>query len=453
MRHVDDYSLPTDAAAAKSVGEVIEDAPLGAIHVWTLIFCACVAALDGFDVLVMAFAAPVLAEQWGLDSQRIGFLLGAAPIGMALGAATIAPLADNVGRKQLLMLACGLAGIGTLASTWTTSFWPLGATRLITGLGIGAALPTLTTLTSEIAPDRWRNFFISIVTNGYSVGTITGAIIAGGIIRGWGWQGLFWLGGVGPLLLIPLLWAFLAESPQYYASSRRAGSKENLAKLLDKFHGKAVAFRYQEGKTLASENTLGVGGLLTGTLRRATLMSWLAFFCSFFVVYFIFQWIPTIIRSAGYSLDDAFQASLVASVGGLLGPFAAAGLSSYISLQRSIVIFFVMGGLCTALIGAAGQSLELIVALIFLSSFFTLGAEMGLFMFTARLYPTHARAGGIGWALGVGRLGAIVGPIAGGFLIGMGWGVPLYFPLFGATLIVAALAIQMSRFRGDSFAT
>ena len=447
-----DTSLLTAESAAKSVGEIIEDARLGPVHWWTLVFCALIAALDGFDVLVMAFAAPVLAQQWTLDSRHIGFLLGAAPIGMALGAATIAPLADKVGRKHLLMLACGLAGIGTLASAFTASVWPLGATRLITGLGIGTALPTLTTLTSEISPDRWRNLFISIVTNGYSVGTITGAIVAGSIIHTLGWQGLFWFGGVGPLLLIPFLWACLAESPHYYAGSRRAGSKENLAKVLEKLYGKTVVLRSEEGQTSTGERMLGVGRLLAGNLRQATLMSWIAFFCSFFVVYFIFQWIPTIIHSAGYSLDDAFRASLVASVGGLLGPFAVAGLSRYVSLQRSIVIFFVLGGLGTALIGAAGQSLALIVTLIFLSSFFTLGAEMGLFMFTARLYPTSARAGGVGWALGVGRFGAIFGPIVGGFLIGMGGGAPFYFPLFGAALIVAALAIHRSRFRGDSFA-
>ncbi len=445
-------SLLLDGTGAKSVSELIEDAPLGSIHWWTLFFCASVAALDGFDILVMAFVAPVLVKQWGLDAQHIGFLLGAAPIGMALGAATIAPLADTVGRKYVLMLACGLAGIGTLGSAFTASFWPLGATRFVTGLGIGAALPTLTTLTSEISPDRWRNLFISIVTNGYSVGTIVGAVVAGGVIHIWGWQGLFWIGGLGPLLLIPFLWVFLPESPYYYAASRTAAARIKLTKAIEKLSQKPVVLRFEDSRISTGGRALAVGELLTGKLRRATLMSWIAFFCSFFVVYFIFQWIPTIVHDAGYSLETAFRASLVASIGGMLGPFAVAGLSGWINLQRCITIFFVVAGLCTALIGVVGQSLPLILTLIFMASFFALGAEMGLFMFTARLYPTRARAGGVGWALGVGRLGAIFGPVVGGILIGIGWGFPLYFPLFGAVLLFAAFAIHNSRFHGDSFA-
>ena len=439
-------------AASDGIGAVIERAPFGLVHLWTLLGCTAIAAFDGLDVLVMALAAPVLAEQWALDARSIGFLLGAAPIGMAVGAAAIAPLADRIGRKRLLLLACALAGVGTLASSFTGSFWPLAATRLATGLGIGAALPTLTTLTSEIAPDRWRNLFIGIVTNGYSIGTITGAIVAGGIITAWGWQGLFWCGGLGPLLLMPLLWASLPESPYFLASRRTAGADGHLLGILRRLSPGVATLPPAIGANREREPVLGLKVLLGGELRRASLMSWLAFFCSFFVVYFIFQWIPSIVRGAGFSLDAAFRASLIASVAGLLGPFALAGLSTRVSLQRCILWFFVAGAVSTALVGVAGQSLTLILTAVFLSSFFTLGAEMGLFMFTARLYPSRARAGGVGWALGVGRFGAIFGPIVGGVLIGMGWGIPRYFPLFGAVLLVAAAAVYLSQFRGDSFA-
>lgn len=404
-------------------------APVGAAQVWTLLGCTLIAAFDGLDVLVMALAAPVLAEQWRLDARAIGLLLGTAPLGMAIGAATLAPLADRIGRKRLLLLACALAGAGTLASSFAGAFGPLALTRLVTGLGIGAALPTLTTLTSEVAPERWRNLYIGIVTNGYSIGTIGGAMVAGAIIRAWGWQGLFWVGGVGPLLLIPLLWATLPESTHFLAARRGAPAA---------------------GDAGASKSTLRE--VLGGDLRRAGLCTWLAFFCSFFVVYFIFQWIPSIVRGAGFSLDAAFRASLTASVAGLVGPFALAGLSARVSLQRCIVWFFVAGAVSTGLVGVAGQSLPLIFAAVFLSSFFTLGAEMGLFMFASRLYPSRVRAGGVGWALGVGRFGAIFGPIIGGVLIGMGCGIPRYFPLFGAVLLVAAAAVALSRFRGDSFA-
>ncbi len=417
------------SSVAAGAAKPIESAPATGAQAWTLLGCTLIAAFDGLDVLVMALAAPVLAEQWQLDARAIGLLLGTAPIGMAIGAAAIAPLADRIGRKRLLLLACALAGIGTLASSFTGAFGPLALTRLVTGLGIGAALPTLTTLTSEVAPERWRNLYIGIVTNGYSIGTIGGAMVAGAIIRSWGWQGLFWCGGVGPLLLMPLLWATLPESPQFLAARRGAPAAIGAG---------------------ASRSTLG--DVLGGDLRRAGLCTWLAFFCSFFVVYFIFQWIPSIVRGAGFSLDAAFRASLIASVAGLLGPFALAGLSARISLQHCILWFFVAGAVSTALVGVAGQSLPLILAAVFLSSFFTLGAEMGLFMFASRLYPARVRAGGVGWALGVGRFGAIFGPIVGGVLIGMGWGIPRYFPLFGAVLLVAAAAVYLSRFRGDSFA-
>lgn len=242
----------------------VASAPVGAAQLWTLLGCTLIAAFDGLDVLVMALAAPVLAEQWQLDARAIGLLLGTAPIGMAIGAAAIAPLADRIGRKHLLLLACALTGIGTLASSFTGAFGPLALTRLLTGLGIGAALPTLTTLTSEVAPERWRNLYIGIVTNGYSIGTIAGALAAGAIIGSWGWQGLFWCGGIGPLLLMPLLWATLPESPYFLAARRGAPAAMGVG---------------------ASRSTLG--DVLGGDLRRAGLCTWLAFFCSFFVVYFI----------------------------------------------------------------------------------------------------------------------------------------------------------------------
>ena len=208
------------SSVAAGTARPIESAPATGAQAWTLLGCTLIAAFDGLDVLVMALAAPVLAEQWQLDARAIGLLLGTAPIGMAIGAATLAPLADRIGRKRLLLLACALAGVGTLASSFTSAFGPLALTRLVTGLGIGAALPTLTTLTSEVAPERWRNLYIGIVTNGYSIGTIGGAMMAGALIAAWGWQGLFWVGGIGPLLLIPLLWVTLPESTYFLATRR-----------------------------------------------------------------------------------------------------------------------------------------------------------------------------------------------------------------------------------------
>jgi MFS transporter, AAHS family, 4-hydroxybenzoate transporter len=426
--------------ARVEVDGVVGEAEVGRLAAIVTALCLLVAAWDGYDVLAIAFAAPVLVSEWALSPEALGVAFGAAPIGMALGAALIAPLGDRIGRRATLVLSCVLLRLASCASALAPDLRTLVATRVVAGLGIGGALPTLAALTAEFAPANRRNLLLSFATNGYTLGTVGCGLIAAPLIARWGWQALFWVGGIGPLGLAVVL-LLLPESPMYLATRKSARARAALVRVLRSI-APGRRFEVSDEYVLADRAAApGLRALFAGAGRRSTPLVWAGFFGSFFAVYFLFQWIPAIVARAGHSPREAIYAGLVTSIGAGLGPIVLALASARWPLRRLIGAFFVTGFVATCALGQVPDSIGAIYVVAGAAGFLVLGAEMGLYMYAAGMYPSAVRSTGLGWALAVGRLGAIAGPICGGLLIGAGLTMGTYLPLLASSLLISALAI------------
>lgn len=379
--------------------------------------------LDGGDVLVVSYAAPLLTREWALSAQAMGAVFSAGLVGMAIGALLIAPLADVLGRRIMVLVALVILLGGMLVSARVTTVTELAALRLFTGLGIGAMLASITALSSEFAPPRYRSFAVSLSTAGYPLGAVATGLAAQFILPEYGWRGLFVAAGLVSGAMLPVCWLWLPESTQFLAARRQPDGR--------------VA-RAQE-RSLRPP----VGRLVSADLRARTLLTWGAFFGSFMTLYFLTSWLPRIAVDAGLSLAAAVNAGTLFNLGAFIGLLLLGYLSSRLDLRRMIGWFFAGAALIMVVFGAIHTPVWLFYLEIFFIGVGVQGGFGGLYAVAARIYPTSVRVTGVGWALGVGRLGAIAGPLVGGVLIG--WGVGLFgsFVVFAVPIALAAILMRL----------
>ncbi|MBC7163315.1 MAG: MFS transporter [Immundisolibacter sp.] len=371
--------------------------------------CLLVIVLDGFDMLVIALTAPAIAADWGLSAQRLGPLFAAGILGMIGGSVLIAPLGDRLGRVRVLMLCCGLFGLFAGLTALAGGYWSLLGLRLLTGLGLGGAVPNATALISEHASPRRRPLLVSVGLVGFSVGGMLCAGLAVPLLPRFGWRSLYLVGGVLPLLLIPVLWRFLPEAP--------AAARE-----------------------LAPGRSGGVRRLLAADLGPDTRRLWLGFFINMMVMFFLANWVPYLAGQAGFSAHQGSLAALALNLGGVVGPLLLAALCQRLDARRVIGTAFVLAAASLVAVGYATGSFGVYLAAAALAGFFVFGAQIALHALAAAAYPTALRATGIGWALGCGRVGSVFGPLLGGELLRSGVPLQYYFSGFGLVVLLAAAA-------------
>lgn len=379
--------------------------------------------LDGGDVLVVSYAAPLLTREWGLSAQALGVVFSAGLLGMAIGALLIAPLADVFGRRIVVLIALAILLCGMLVSARVGTVAELAALRLFTGLGIGSMLASVTALSSEFAPRRYRSFAVSLATAGYPLGAVFTGLAAQIILPEFGWRGLFVAAGLVSGAMLPVCWFWLPESVKFLAART---APEGVA-------------------APAGDRSLRppIGRLVSADLRRRTLLTWGAFFASFMTLYFLTSWLPRIATDAGLPLAAAVKAGTMFNLGAFLGLLLLGWLSSRLDLGRMIGWFFTGAALLMVGFGAIHMPVWLFYLGVFLIGVGVQGGFGGLYAVAAQIYPISVRATGVGWALGVGRVGAIAGPLAGGVLIG--WGVGLFgsFVIFAIPIAIAAILMRV----------
>ncbi|RLA15707.1 MAG: MFS transporter [Gammaproteobacteria bacterium] len=424
------------------VGEVIDRSRMGAQQWWVMLFCTLVVVLDGFDVQAIAFTAPQIGAELGIATHKFGTLFSAGLIGMAIGALLIGPVGDRLGRKLAIIGSLFAFGLFTLATAWASSYEQLLVLRLLTGLGLGGALPNATALMSEYANRAWRNVAISIIFLGIPIGGIVGSLVAGKLMPIWGWQSVYVVGGVLPLITAVLLIWMMPESIRYLATRR--GRNEQIAKTLNRIN---PAGDYRAEQTFeveqASTDSGPIGQLFAPGYGRDTLLLWAAFFTNLIVVYFLISWTPTLFSTLSDEPGQGVKGALILNLGGAVGPLLLAWLTSRYGSKRMLPIVFVLGAIVIIGIGQVGDSINLVTVGIFLAGFLTFGAQIGMNALAASIYPTASRATGVGWALGIGRWGSILGPVIGGILLARNLGMPVYFTFFGSILLLSALAIGL----------
>jgi AAHS family 4-hydroxybenzoate transporter-like MFS transporter len=414
---------------------LIDSRPLGPAQLTIIVLCALVAMVVGFDTQSIALVAPVIVTAWGVKAAAFGVVFAAGLFGSLLGALLMGLVADSWGRKPALLAAMLLFAVMTLATPLANSVPALIAMRLVTGIGLGGALPIIISLSSEFAPARLRSTLVSLMFCGFPLGAVIGGVSASWLIPTFGWPSVFWLGGAIPLLVFPLIAAFVPESVRYLASKQDGpGVERILARMgwVSLWDGNLVA--------PAPEMRSPVGKLFTEGRAAGTVLLWTTLFLSLLLTYFLLNWIPVIARQSGIDIGSALLAVAAVNLGAIVGCLVIGRLADRFGHATAFIsCAFALGALAIVSIGRAGHSGHWLMAASFLAGVFSLGAQMCTVAFSAAFYDTSLRATGVGWAIGVGRIGAIVGPMMGGLLLATGTPIPTLFLLVGLMSIGAAV--------------
>jgi len=418
---------------------LLEHGKITALQVRVFLVCVAMNMLDGMDVLVIAYAAPALAADWSVSPETLGTIFSAGLLGMTAGAMFLAPFADRIGRRNMIMICVIIMGSGILLTAYVQSEGQLIFLRFASGLGIGSMLATAATMGAEYAPDRNRNFIVSLILSGYPIGAVLSGIAAASIIPEYGWRTMFLVAGSATLVTLPLVWLILPESLDFLIKTRPAGALAKANHILKKMGYEGVSELPPPPEEIKPAS---VSELFKHGRKMPTIWLWIAFFTSFATLYFLTSWIPKLASSTGISMRLAIYAGTVFNLGAFFGIITQGYLSLKFGLRRVISIYLLGTAVVMCIFGFVSES-WVILLLFGLIGCGVQGGFVGFYSVAARLYPTEIRNTGIGWGIGAGRTGAIVGPKVGGTLIGMGLSLTSNFIIFSIPLLIAAVATRL----------
>lgn len=421
---------------------IVDRARFGSLQLSVTALCFVIALLDGFDTQSIAFVAPRIAEDWGLTPASFGPMFSAGLLGLTLGALFLSPAADRFGRKKIILISTLIFGIFTLLTAYASSMQQLLLLRLVTGIGLGAAMPNIIALTNEYAPRRIRASLVTVMFCGFPLGSTIGGLLSSWLIAKWDWHSVFVVGGAIPILLLPVLMLLLPESVRFLVA--RGAPESRIAPIVQRIDPDVAPQVFIQ--SLKDEHGHEASGFSVFQLFRdgrgkITTLLWVTFFMNLLVMYFLVNWLPTLLKSAGLPLSLAILSTATLNFGGVIGGLILGRLldkrNPYIVLGTA----FAASAVFIVVISLGGLNLTILLIGAALSGVGVVGAQFGCNALAASVYPTTIRATGLGWALGIGRIGAIVGPLIGGMLLSRQW-LPhdiIRMAMFPA--LVASLAI------------
>ena len=424
--------------APVDVVEFIDQQPVGGFQIRLLVICAAVLFLDGFDTQAIGYVAPALAREWGLTKGALGPVFSAGLFGLMIGALLFGPLADRIGRRKIIVFSTVAFGLGSLATAFIPDVNSLLAIRFLTGLGLGGAMPNAIAMTSEFSPRRRRATMVMIMFCGFSVGAALGGLLAAALIPDFGWRSVFIVGGAAPLLLAPILALRLPESVRFLVLTGHA--QQRVAALLKRINSKAAFAPATRFVVHEPELTgMPVLHLFRSGRTLVTLLLWVVFFMSLLDLYFLAYWLPTVLNDLGASVSGAALIGSMLQVGGVVATFVLGSIIDRFSFRALTLVYFI-AVFAVGAIGQFGHSAVLVTIAVFAAGFCIIGGQIAANALAAAFYPTAIRATGVGWALGIGRVGSIVGPLVGGALLAMKWSAAEVFMTAAVAALCAALA-------------
>ncbi|ARU04467.1 aromatic acid/H+ symport family MFS transporter [Comamonas serinivorans] len=419
------------------VNQVIDNARFTRFHWMVVWLCALLLIFDGYDLFIYGVVLPVLMKEWNLSPVQAGALGSYALFGMMFGAFIFGPLADRIGRKKGIAICFLLFTAATFCNGFAKSPTEFGVYRFIAGLGCGGLMPNAVALMNEYAPKRLRSTLVAVMFSGYSLGGVLSAGLGIYMLPRFGWQAMFFSAAV-PLVLLPLILWKLPESVGFLL---RQGREDQARALLARI-APATPIDAQTRLVLSEGKGAGVPMLDLVKEGRAlgTVMIWVAFFCCLLMVYALGSWLPKLMANAGYSLGSSLSFLLALNFGGMAGAIAGGWLGDRFSLPKVVLAFFAVGTVSIAALGF-NSPMPILYLLIILAGATTIGTQILLYANTAQFYPLTMRSTGLGWASGVGRTGAIVGPLLGGSLMAAALPLEMNFLAFAVPGLVAAVAM------------
>ncbi|HXQ99842.1 MAG TPA: aromatic acid/H+ symport family MFS transporter [Pseudomonas sp.] len=406
-----------------------------------LMLCFFIVTFDGLDAAIMGFIAPAVIQDWNLSRTAFGPIMAAAMVGLAVGALVSGPYSDRLGRRRVLLWSVGAFGLFSVLCAFARSPVELAGLRFLTGLGLGAAMPNSTTLLSEYIPQRLRGLLITLMFMGFGLGSASGGFVSAWMVPQYGWHAVLMLGGVLPLLLLPVLYVLLPESVDLMIN--RSFPRPRIMAVLQRMGGRfpdSVVFTTTAATSTSSAGK--VGRLLDPQYRWRTLSLWCTYFMGLVVIYLLTGWMPTLIKDAGVSLERAAIVTAMFQFGGLIGIVLVGAAMDRLNPKAVIALAYIGGALCIFALGFVEVGTTALGVLVFAAGFCINGAQTGLNAFAPGQYPTDFRATGVSWMLGIGRFGGILASISGGALLSLGLPMNVVFAVLGVPALLAAIAIM-----------
>lgn len=438
--------MSASAPANTFASELIGRGAISGRQLVILAVCFVLNMLDGFDITVMSFTAPPIGDELGLSAERLGIVFSAALAGMMIGAMFLAPLSDVVGRRRVILGSFLVIGTMMSLTSLIQGLAPLVALRFVTGLGVGAMLASLASIAAEYLPERFRSFGVVAVTAGYPFGAVVGGFISAPLISELGWRSVFVAGGMATLAMTVLVFLLVPESLEYLCNRRPKNALLTVNGILARI-GKAPIDAFPEAAAANTQAKAHVGSLLTANYRSRTILLWTTMFFCFITLYFLLSWIPQLVVESGLSLEKGIYAAAAFNLGGVAGILLLGILSTRQPLTNLIGGSLIGGAFLMFVFGLAPQQTALLMILTALIGVMMQGGFSGLYAVAAKMYPAEIRATGVGWAIGLGRFGAVVGPYIGGILIDAQFSMATNFALFAVPLLIAGILAYMLRIR------
>ncbi|WP_168403326.1 MFS transporter [Erwinia amylovora] len=435
-----------ESTAAIDIRVLINQQTLSSYQKRIIAMSFAVVAMDGMDIAMMGFIAPTLKSAWGVTNHQLGAVISAALIGLALGAMLAGPLADRFGRRLIIIYSvCGFA-LCTLGTAFSQNLDQMMFLRFMTGLGLGAAMPNVGTLVAEYAPERKRAFLVTVVFCGFTFGAASGGFAASWLIPNYGWNAVLIMGGVLPLLLVPLLLRCLPESVRFMIASNAPTAQ--IRQIVEKMHPGIIS-----DSTVFTRNELAAGeGAIKVVLSRrylfGSMMLWGSYFMGLFLVYLIGSWLPSLVEDIGMTVSQAALVTAVYQAGGTLGSLFAGWMMDRFNANLALAGIYFSGAIATVCIGYAPADTLMLSSIAFCSGFCLNGANTGMNALSANFYPTHARATGSSWMHGVGRVGAILSAFAGAQMLSLGWNITDVFSFLAIPAVLTTLML-VAKYRFD----
>jgi MFS transporter, AAHS family, 4-hydroxybenzoate transporter len=431
-------------AAPSSAEATLENQRLGPLQYRVAALCALVQICDGYDINSVGVTVPQLTHAWSLPGPAFTTAFLWSSIGIMVGALSAGPIGDRVGRKPLLLASLTIFGLASLASAMADSLLFLTVTRFFTGLGIGGAFPGAATLTGDYAPQRLRATMIMATFTGAPVGGFICGQLAGVLLPSFGWPSVYLVGGVVPLLMVVALAVWLPESPRILAARNNLSPRQ--AALLQRLditpgNGTAAGLDVPQGNPVTM--LFGKGYALQ------TVLLWIIFFCSLMNLFLFAYWLPEVLHLGGMTPAEAARASSYRDLGAIFAVLYLGLLIDKHGPERALAVHYAAGIVFIGAIALFAMPYALLAVVIFFSGMTIIGSQTGANATAGKLYPARMRTSGIGWALGIGRLGGIAAPVLGGWLLATGMRPPQIFLSACGFALIAAIATALLVFRGE----
>jgi AAHS family 4-hydroxybenzoate transporter-like MFS transporter len=423
------------------ISRIIDNGQVSFQQVLVIVLCLMFNMLDGFDITAMAVVANTVGQELSLSADRLGFIFSFALAGMMIGAMLLAPLSDIIGRRNMIIASLLLVSVSILFTARADSLFEFIVLRFFSGLGAGAMLACQATLASEYSPDKYRALSVGIVTAGYPMGAMMTSVIAGYVMPDYGWRGMFWFGGWVTLIMTIVALLLIPESLKFLFDRRPAKALQRANRILQKLKKDTLTALPQINAMEIPRSGLAgnMRNLLHPSIRSTTLILWAAFFMCFATLYVLMSWIPRLVEDAGHGFQVGRDAFFWFNFGGVVGILTMGILSTRFVLSNVISLMAFGAAICMVIFASIDLTLSLMMGLIFLIGVLQQGGFTGLYAAASKAYPTAIRTTGIGWAIGLGRSGAVIGPVIAGYLIAADFDMSSIFYLFAVPMIVGGV--------------